>query len=53
MEGEFDVAARLALVHRNAPGLLGQLSGVMGKYDVNISRQANASCGEVRTMTLC
>lgn len=38
---------RLALVHRNAPGVLAGINGLLGEHEVNIEAQSLATRGEI------
>ncbi len=38
---------RLALVHRNAPGVLAAINGLLGERDVNIEAQSLSTRGEL------
>jgi D-3-phosphoglycerate dehydrogenase len=38
---------RLALVHRNAPGVLATINGLLGDHEVNIEAQSLATRGEI------
>ncbi|MGJ9411901.1 phosphoglycerate dehydrogenase [Aeromicrobium sp. CF4.19] len=38
---------RLALVHRNAPGVLATINGLLGEHEVNIEAQSLATRGEI------
>ncbi len=42
-----DARTRLALVHRNAPGVLATINGLLGEHEVNIEAQSLATRGEV------
>ena len=39
-------ASRVCLLHKNVPTLLGQITGIVAKYNVNIENMANGSRGE-------
>lgn len=41
------VGARLCIVHKNAPGVLGQITTFMGVKSVNIEQQLNTSKGDI------
>ena len=42
-----DSRTRLALVHRNAPGVLATINGLLGEREVNIEAQSLATRGEI------
>ncbi|WP_375003741.1 phosphoglycerate dehydrogenase [Aeromicrobium sp. CTD01-1L150] len=42
-----DSRTRLALVHRNAPGVLARINGLLGEHDVNLEAQSLATRGEI------
>ena len=39
-------AERVCLIHKNVPTILGQITGIVAKYNVNIENMANGSRGE-------
>ena len=39
-------AERVCLLHKNVPTILGQITGIVAKYNVNIENMANGSRGE-------
>ena len=39
-------ASRVCLLHKNVPTVLGQITGIVAKYNVNIENMANGSRGE-------
>ena len=39
-------AERVCLIHKNVPTVLGQITGIVAKYNVNIENMANGSRGE-------
>ena len=39
-------ASRVCLLHKNVPTILGQITGIVAKYNVNIENMANGSRGE-------
>ena len=40
-------AARLAHLHRNLPGVLGKVNGILGEHGVNVAAEALGTAGEV------
>mmetsp|Transcript_89976 Transcript_89976/g.226300 ORF Transcript_89976/g.226300 Transcript_89976/m.226300 type:complete len:468 (-) Transcript_89976:62-1465(-) len=39
--------ARLCVVHKNEPGVLGELTGYLGSQKINIAQQLNSSVGKI------
>lgn len=39
--------ARITIINKNVPDMLGQASRILGKVDINISQMINDSCGEL------
>ncbi|KAG1673566.1 hypothetical protein FOA52_003866 [Chlamydomonas sp. UWO 241] len=46
-EKEGLIGARLCIIHRNAPGVLGKITTFMGSKNVNIEQQINTSRGSI------
>lgn len=44
--GRCNTASRIALLHRNIPGMLGALTAILGEGKINIANLQNASRGE-------
>merc|ERR1719197_1193982 len=45
--GERQGYARMAIVHKNEPGILGQITCFLGSQKINITQQANSSRGAI------